>query len=77
MIEDQTAAKLRGCNCMLKFKDGEVLYLKIDALDSDREDSDEWLSEAEDFINNTGHGSNFQSSKIAVCREEIKYIIRI
>lgn len=76
--EDKTAAKLKGYACLLKFKDGEELLLKVpDVLDGNEEESSVWFEEAENFINNTEPElyKYFPLHGIAVSRESIKYIV--
>ena len=76
--EDKTAAKLKGYACLLKFKDGEEMLLKVhDVLDGNEEESSEWFEEAENFINNTEQGIHryFPLHGVAISRESIKYVI--
>ena len=49
--EDRTAAKLKGFNCLIKFKDGEELLVKVDSLNGTEEEASEWLMDIEKFIN--------------------------
>ena len=70
--EDITIAKLKGYTCLLKFKDGEELLLKIDLGDN----SAVWFCDAEDSIN-INSISPFPYPDIAVDKTLIKYIIKI
>lgn len=74
--EDITAAKLRGYNCLIKFKDGEVLYLTIDKLKGDEDQVSEWLLEVERYINANHHHpfEYFPAEGVAMTRDTIKYI---
>ena len=72
--QDRSAAKLKGHNCIVKFKDGEELYLTIEELDGDADLQSEWLVEAERFINNDRDIEWFQCPGIALSRDSVKYI---
>ena len=45
--EDRVAAKLKGYNCLVKFKDGEELFLKVSSLNGDDEDDAYWFESSE------------------------------
>jgi len=78
--EDFTAAKLKGHNCLIKFKDGEELTTIADyALVGDEGD---WFENAEKFLNSIPdvHGDPdilFPMPGFAFCRETIKYVRKI
>lgn len=75
--EDATAAKLKGYNCLVKFKDGEELFLKVDDLDNNDEDEmSDWFIDVEQFLNGTG-GEVFPIVGMALSRDAIKYIRKI
>lgn len=71
--EDRTAAKLKGFNCLIKFKDGEELFITVEDLDYD--DPENWFSRAEDFLN--GREEIFPLPSIALSRDTVKYIKQI
>jgi hypothetical protein len=71
--EDRTAAKLRGFNCLIKFKDGEELLLKVAALDE--EDTSDWFVDAERYLNS--QDDVFPVYGISLARDTIKYIKEI
>ena len=50
--EDIVAAKLKGYTCLIKFRDGEELLIKVDQVGNDNEESG-WFSDVEKFINGT------------------------
>ena len=74
--EDKTAAKLRGYNCIIKFKDGEELLIKIPELNNENEVAG-WFSDAEEFINNPTANEFFQMPNIALKSDTVKYIIAL
>lgn len=71
--EDQTAARLKGYNCLIKFKDGEELFLSID-FDELYCDVSEWLIDVEKFINGSKDVENIDIPNIAFHRDAIKYV---
>lgn len=77
--EDLTAAKLKGYNCLIKFKDGEELLIKVDQVGPGDEDEIQWFYDAEKFLN--GYDEDvveyFPSTGIAITRDSIKYIRKI
>lgn len=70
--EDFTAAKLKGYTVYVKFKDGEILFLKPD-LDNPDEYL-QWFYDAEKFINGSSDVEYFPISGIAMTRDTIKYV---
>jgi len=78
--EDLTAAKLKGYNCLVKFKDGEVLLLKSGTLESgDEADIEDWFRDVEKFINGCGEDvvEYFPIGGISITRDTIKYVRKI
>lgn len=73
--EDRTASKLKGYNCLVKFKDGEELLLDIPEF-IDQDATSEWFVEVEKFING-GEGTYFPVAGIAISHGAIKYVIKI
>lgn len=71
--EDRTAAKLRGFNCLVKFKDGEELLIKVDSLDGDHDEANEWFMDIENFINGSDSIEYCPIPGLAVARDTIKY----
>lgn len=74
---DITAEKLKGNNCFVKFKDGEILFLKITGIDNDDDYLADWLMQVEDFINGRGDSfdtKNFPGGEVALSAKEIKYV---
>lgn len=71
--EDHTAAKLKGFNCLIKFTDGEELFIIVEDLDVN--DPGDWFSKAEDYLNNKEE--LFPHSGIALSRDTVKYIKQI
>lgn len=69
--EDRTAEKLKGHNWMIKFLDGEELYLKVDGNDDDQHD---WAMSAGEFM---AGESTFPSSDFIPNRDHVKYIIKL
>ncbi len=82
--EDLTAAKLKGHNCFIKFKDGEELFLTIEDISEDVDDANEFLVTIEKFINRTDDDDDlvdnrytqgvFPVGNIAVSRDSVKYV---
>lgn len=76
--EDRAAAKLKGYSCLVKFIDGEELYLKVDMQDMTDEDTDEWFMTAERVINSADSDLEyFPIQGIAMSRKSIKYIMKL
>jgi len=69
--EDRTAAKLKGYNVMVKFRDGEELFLKVDI-----KDDQEWFLDVESYINGAQDVA-FPSRELAVRADTIKYVLKI
>lgn len=71
--EDRVAEKLKGKNCLVKFRDGEEMYLELDpteGLDSE----DEWFIAIDHFLNADGE---LPILSVGLSRDAIKYIIKI
>lgn len=75
--EDRTAAKLRGKNCLIKFKDGEELMFYAGELDGDEDDKMFWLQDVEKYLNGSSDIEYFPAAGIALSRDSIKYVISI
>jgi len=78
--EDRAAAKLKGYSCLVKFIDGEELYLKIDMSNMTEDDADDWFMTAERILNATDSGFSveyFPIQGIAMSRKSIKYIMKL
>jgi hypothetical protein len=77
--EDRTAAKLRGYSCIVKFRDGEELLLKVDEVDKGGDTSVDWFMEAERFINRKDDNpfEFFPTAEIALAHNSVKYIIKL
>ena len=73
--EDISYAKLKGWNAIIKFTDGEELFIFIDGFNGSEEDYDECLASIDEFLN--GDSKYFPSSRIAVKKEAIKYVMKI
>jgi hypothetical protein len=73
--EDLTAAKLKGKNCLIKFKDGEELLIKIDYGDEDNES--EWFMDMEKFINSSDDQDYCPLPGFSMTRGTIKYVRKI
>lgn len=71
--EDVVAAKLKGFNAVIKFKDGEELLIKSSLLDSTADDKKEWITDVEDFINSSEH-AYFPHLGLAIDRDSVKYV---
>ncbi len=76
-IEDYTAAKLKGHNCVIKFLDGEILFLRVNEIANGPEgdDSLEWFADVENFLNGTNQ--NFPLAGISIARTSVKYVKHI
>lgn len=73
--EDRTAAKLKGFNCFIKFKDGEELLLNVaDLAGPDEDDISNWFCDVEKFIRGSDDVEYFPAYGIAVDRTSIKYV---
>jgi hypothetical protein len=77
--EDKTAAKLKGYSCIVKFRDGEELLLKVDEIDKGGATSVDWFMEAERFINRRDDSTVefFPTADIALANNSVKYIIKL
>jgi len=73
--EEKTVSKLKGENCLIKFKDGEELVLRVDFGDEDTEG--QWFIDMELFINGIADIEFCQIPGIAVTRDSIKYVKKI
>jgi hypothetical protein len=76
--EDRTANKLKGHNCLIKFRDGEELTLHIPDLDNNGDDI-QWFADAEQFINGCGRDvvEYFPARGLAITQDSVKYIRKI
>jgi len=76
--QDQTAAILQGYDYLIKFKDGEELFLKFTENDvDDRDDEDElidWLVSIEKHLDGDKNHDTFPISHMAINRDTVKYI---
>lgn len=72
--EDHVAAKLRGFNCLIKFKDGSELFLKVNEIDAGPDELIGWFMNAEKFINGDQDVEYFPYSGIALARDSVKYV---
>jgi hypothetical protein len=76
--EDRTAAKLKGYNCLIKFKDGEEIYLDVDNLSDDSDDNTEWFETVEKFINNgLSENTYLPLAGISIAADTVKYVRKI
>lgn len=75
--EDCTAAKLKGYNCLIKFKDGEELVVRTKNLNGNDDEVAQWLMDVEKFINGCTDVEYFPIAGFAMSRESIKYIRKI
>jgi len=79
--EDLVAAKLKGYTCLIKFKDGEELLIKVTDVASPTtpDHESDWFQDAEKFINGCDEGTieYFPVPGMAVTRDSIKYIKKI
>ncbi len=71
--EDRTAARLKGFNVVIKFVDGEELFVDIPFLDTDDE-KEEWITQIERFLNVTNSPTGTDIPGIAINRQIVKYI---
>lgn len=74
--EDRTAARLKGYNCLIKFKDGEELLLSIDDID-DEELSYEWFLQMDRFINSPPTGDYIPIAELSIAKDTIKYVKKL
>ena len=72
--EDRTASRLKGENCLIKFKDGEELRIHLDY--GDDENEFQWFSNMESFINDE-EGSFCPLPGFAMTAGSIKYVRKI
>jgi len=72
--EDHVVEKLKGKNCLIKFKDGEELFVHVPELDEDGDAVSDWLVEVEDFINGNQPSQYFPLAGISFSRDSIKYV---
>ncbi len=78
MDEDLTAARLKGHNCLIKFRDGEEMTLYVRQLASaNEEEVSEWFYDVEKFINGATDVEYFPVAGIAMSRDAIKYVKKI
>jgi len=78
--EDLVAAKLKGYACLVKFKDGEELLIKVsDVLTGNDDEVSQWFMDAEKFINGCTEDvvEYFPVPGLAMTKDSIKYIKRI
>lgn len=75
--EDRVVAKLRGKNCLMKFKDGEELLLEIPELNGDVDEETEWFENVEGYLSSKDETAMFPSKIVAVARDSIKYVIKL
>lgn len=77
--EDIVAAKLKGYNCLLKFKDGEELLLKVDDIVNSAEREMTLFEDVERFINGSDeyHIEYFPLNGVSITRDSIKYVRKI
>ena len=77
--EDFSAAKLKGYNAYIKFKDGEIIFINVPEI-KEGKDSEiaDWFEGVEKFLNVTTMKSAefdfFPAWGLTVRREEIKYV---
>jgi hypothetical protein len=74
-LEDRTAAKLKGMNCLIKFLDGEEVCTHIADLDDDDFEA-ECLYEIEKFLNDK-ECIVCSIGGIALSKAHVKYIRRL
>jgi len=75
--EDMTAAKLKGLNCLIKFKDGEELLIHVKELDQDEYTVAEWFADMEKFINGDESSKYCPLAEFSMTRDSIKYVRKI
>jgi hypothetical protein len=76
--EDKLAAKLKGYNCLIKFRDGEELLINVPEVD-DGDDGSQWFLDVEKFINkiDVEMFDYFPMTGIAMSRDSIKYVMKL
>lgn len=74
--EDRTAARLKGHNCLIKFKDGEELLLYIDELEYE-DTSYEWFLQMDKFLNSPPTGDYIPIAELSIAKDSIKYVRKI
>lgn len=76
--EDTLAAKLKGYNCIIKFKDGEDLLVKVPDID-DADAGSQWFLDVEKFINKVDEEiiDYFPLAGISISRDSIKYVMKL
>ena len=74
--EDIVAAKLKGYTCLIIFRDGEELLIKVPELEVRNDISAQWLMDAEKFINGCDESDvqYFPAAGLSMTRDSIKYI---
>jgi hypothetical protein len=76
--EDRTAARLKGENCLIKFKDGEELLIHVADLDHDDDTCSEWFMDMEKFINGVTDAVEYcPLPGFAMTSGSIKYVRKI
>lgn len=75
--EDRIAERLKGNNCLIKFKDGEELLLHIPQLLGDDEEIANWFIQVEEYLNNHGKENFFPVAGFAMAGNVIKYVRKI
>lgn len=74
--EDIVAAKLKGHNGLIKFKDGETIFMTVYDIDT-AEEANEMFTDTERFINNEDGAEWCPLPNIAIARDTIKYVKKI
>jgi hypothetical protein len=74
-LEDGTAARLKGMNCLIKFLDGEEVYTHVGDLDDDDYESS-WLCDIERFLNDDEF-KTCEIAGIALSKVHVKYIRKL
>ena len=78
--EDIVLAKLKGYTCIIKFKDGEELLIKVpEVANGNIDDEVQWFEDVEKFINGCDNGvvEYFPLPNMAMTQDSIKYIRKI
>ena len=75
--EDLLAAKLKGYSCLVKFNDGEELFIKVPEVLISEDESVNWFEIAESYINGSEEVEYFPVAGFAMSRNAIKYIKKI
>lgn len=73
--EDRVVEKLKGKNCLIKFIDGEELFIFVDELNG--HDPGSWLSDVEEFLSIQGNTQVSPVPGVALNRAQVKYIKKI